>query len=225
MIAYQGRAIVLGATGAVGANIVQSLLASTHFSKVTTMGRRIDPTLDKSIGKLAQQVTDVFNPKVYSPLLADHTHAFCAFGIGQPSKSTPEEFQKVDIDAVLNFAKSCKESGISHFTVMTAVGANPKSSLRYLRLKGELERDIIALGFPRTSIFRPSMLITPTNRYGLLQGLLLVATPIFDHFLLGSLKRYRSITVSKLGQAMVKNTEKEATGSEILDWKGFKELA
>jgi uncharacterized protein YbjT (DUF2867 family) len=222
MTSNQNSAIVLGATGAVGSNIVSALIASDNFTKVTTIGRRVDPTLVNPNGKVVQQITDVFESKAYSPILTGHSHAFAAFGIGQPSKTAPNEFQRVDIDAVLNFAKSCKVAGIKHFTVMTAVGANPKSSMRYLRLKGELERDILALGFSRTSIFRPSMLITPTNRYNLMQGFLLYVTPFIDHFLFGSLNRFRSIKVSDLGKAMVLNAEREANGPEILEWKSFK---
>ncbi len=219
------RAIVLGATGAVGANIVKELLQSPSYVGVSTIGRRIHPGLDGSNAKLNQHIVDVFDPKSYERYLTDHSHAFCAFGIGQPSKTHPEEFQKVDIDAVLHFAAACRAQGVGHISVMTSVGSNSKSSIRYLRLKGELERDIAGMGFPRTSFFRPSMLITPNNRYGLMQGILLKATPLLDPFLLGPLSRYRSIKVSELGKAMVLNAETVGQGLEILEWKHFKRIS
>ena len=213
---------MLGATGAVGANIVKALQQSSSYAAVTTLGRRPNPDLDSASGKITQHVVDIFDSHAYAPVLAGHTHAFCAFGIGQPSKSHPDEFQRVDIDAVLHFAAACHAQGVSHFSVMTSVGADPKSSIRYLKLKGELERDIAAMGFPRTSIFRPSMLITPNNRYGLMQGILLKVMPVLDPLLLGPWKRYRSITVSELGKAMVANAETVGLGVEILEWGDFK---
>ncbi len=221
----QHRAIVLGATGAVGANIVKALVQSPSYVGVTTIGRRIQSDLANSNAKLTQHIVDVFDPKSYDRLLPGHSHAFCAFGIGQPSKTHPEDFQKVDIDAVLHFAAACHAQGVRHISVMTSVGSNPKSSIRYLRLKGELEKDIAAMGFPRTSFFRPSMLITPNNRYGLMQGILLKATPLLDPFLLGPLSRYRSIKVSELGTAMVLNADTTGQGLEILEWKDFKRIS
>lgn len=219
-----GAAIVLGATGAVGGNIVRALVASPSWPRIATLGRRKSPEWDSSPGRPEQHLTDVFDPGAYGPLLAGHTHAFCAFGVGQPSKEPPGEFDRVDIDAVLAFAKACRENGVRHFTHMTSVGADPGSRFRYLRRKGELEAEIESLGFERTSHFRPSMLMTPVNRYGLSQAFMLKAMPVFDRFLHGSWRRYRSTDVADLGRAMVRNAERPGQGVERFEWDGFRAL-
>lgn len=217
-------ACVLGATGAVGGNIVRTLLASPFWPRIATLGRRKAPEWESTPGRPVQHVTDVFDPGAYGFNLAGYTHAFCAFGVGQPSKEPPGEFDRVDIDAVLAFARACRKNDVRHFTHMTTVGADPASRIRYLRRKGELEAEINSLGFERTSHFRPSMLMTPTNRYGLSQAFMLQAMPVFDRFLHGAWRRYRSIDVADLGRAMVRNAERKSKGAEVFEWDGIRAL-
>jgi len=218
------KAVVLGATGAVGAELVKNLLASSELERLTTLGRRGLDLPNVAPGKLVHEIVDVFNPTSYEKFLAGNDTAFCTMGMGQPSKATKEEFYRVDVTAPTDFAKACKRQGIEHFSLLTAVGTNIKSSSLYLRIKGEVEKNIRELGFKRTSFFRPSMIMTPTNRYGLLQGLTLAVFPYLDHLLVGPLKAYRSIRVEDLGRAMAANAEKLGQGVETLTWSHFQAL-
>jgi len=192
------KAVVLGATGAVGVELVKSLLASNQFERVTTLGRRALDLPNIPPENRVHEIVDVFTPASYEKYLAGHDTAFCTMGMGQPSKGTKEEFYRVDVTAPSEFGKECKRQGIEHFSLLTAVGTNIKSSSLYLRIKGEVEKNIRELGFKRTSFFRPSMIMTPTNRYGLLQGMPLALFPYLDHLLVGPLKAYRSIRVEDL---------------------------
>ena len=65
-------------------------------------------------------------------------NAICTLGVGQPSKMSKEEFLKIDKQAVLDFAVSCKNNGIKHFQLLASVSINANSSSFYLRSKGEL---------------------------------------------------------------------------------------
>ncbi len=85
------------------------------------------------------------------------------------------DFVRIDRDAALDFGRACKAAGVRHFELLCAVGANAKSSSLYLRTKGELQDGLKALDFERLSLFEPSMIITPTNRYGIGQAVLLKA--------------------------------------------------
>jgi len=77
-----------------------------------------------------------------------------------------------------------------------------KSNSFYLRTKGELVEALKALNFDRLSIFQPSMILTPTNRYGIAQAITLKVWPFLKPLLMGSLRKYRGIPVNVLGQAM-----------------------
>ena len=131
------------------------------------------------------------------------------------------EFVKIDKIAVLNFAIECKKVGIKHFELLASVGINPKSTSFYLRTKGELVEELKALNFERLSIFQPSMILTPTNRYGIAQAITLKVWPILKPLFIGSLRKYRGISVIALGQAMAKNIFNDGRGYEILQWDEF----
>jgi uncharacterized protein YbjT (DUF2867 family) len=215
-------AVLLGATGAVGGQALAALLASPAFERVTTLGRRavsIAPA-----GKLEQHIVDPGKPVTYDTFLPGHAVAICTLGVGEATRLSREEFRRIDFDYVLDFARTCKRQGISHFTLLVSVGANAKSRFFYLRSKGELEEAIAALGFDRTSFFRPSMIITPYNRYGLFQAIVLKVWPIVDKLFVGPLRKYRGITIAELGRAMVRNAERPGRGVEILEWPDFKRL-
>lgn len=211
--------VVLGATGAVGSEVVRSAVASAGVARVTTLGRRPVELPGVTTDKLAQHTVDVFDPASYEALLKGHDAAVCTLGVGQPSKASPAEYQRVEMHAPTRFAEACRRQGVGHFTLMTSVGADPTSRFDYLRWKGELEAAITALGFARVSLFRPSMLLTPTNRYGLSQAVTLAVWPHLDLLLSGPLKPYRGIRVADLGRAMVANALRPSTGPvEVLTW-------
>ena len=220
------RVVLLGATGAVGRNVLAEALRSPAFETVTTLGRRrVDLADGEAPGKLAQHVVDLEAPASYRALVGGHTAAICTLGVGEPSKSTREEVWKIEVDYVMGFAEGCKEAGVRHFSLMTSVGSDARSSYYYLRLKGTLEDRVKALGFERTSLFRPSMLLTPQNRYGASQAVILAMWPKLDWMLAGPLRRYRGVRVEDLGRAIAMNAARDAPGGvEIHEWDGFQRI-
>ena len=131
---------------------------------------------------------------------------------------------KIDKKAVLDFAIACKLNGVKHFQLLSSVGANAASKSFYLRTKGELNDSLRALNFERLSLFQPSMIITPKNRYGFSQAIILKVWPKLDFILQGKAKKYRGIKVEELGKAIAENTLTEVNGTEILHYKEFKKL-
>ncbi|MGB5369363.1 MAG: NAD(P)H-binding protein [Flavobacteriaceae bacterium] len=215
--------VMLGASGAVGSQVLRSLVAYPQIGSITSLGRRAIPKF--STEKVHQKIIDVFDPKSYLELLPGHDVAICTLGVGQPSKMGKDEFVKIDKLAVIDFAKACKKAGIRHFQLLGSVGANPNSSSFYLRSKGELAKALQAVDFDRLSIFQPSMIITPNNRYGFLQGIMLRVWPLLSPLLLGGLRKYRGIPVASLGKAIAKNVLINNKGFETLHWNKIRELA
>ncbi len=215
--------LILGASGAVGSHVLRWLVANPQIGSITSLGRRTISGF--SIEKVRQKEIDIFDPKSYVELLPGHVVAICTLGVGQPSKMGKDEFVKIDKLAVIDFAKACKKAGIRHFELLGSVGANPNSSSFYLRSKGELVAALQVLDFERLSIFQPSMIITPTNRYGISQGILLRIWPLLSPLLLGGLRKYRGIQVASLGKAIAKNVLNPSKGFETLHWNKIRELA
>lgn len=216
--------VMLGASGAVGSNALKALLDYNGVQKILLLGRRPIPDLESTDIIIEQHKIDIFNPQTYQDLINGCTHAICTLGVGQPSKMNKEEFLKIDKNAVIDFASICKNSGIQHFEILSSVGVDANSSSFYLKTKGELNEALSALNFDRLSIFQPSMILTPTNRYGIMQGVLLKIWPLLKPLLLGPLKKYRGIKVEVLGKSMAANLFNNNQGEEKLTWKEFHKL-
>ena len=214
--------VMIGATGAVGGNTIDTLLKMNGISKLSLLGRRPLEGIDDS--RVRQHTIDIFDPKTYDGLLAGHQVAICTLGVGEPSKVSKEDFIKIDKTAVLDFAIACKKAGIKHFELLSSVGINAKSSQYYLRTKGELVEELKALNFERLSIFQPSMILTPTNRYGVSQGIILAVWPFLKPLLFAGLKQYRGIKVETLGGAIAKNIFTSGSGLEYLKWDDFQKI-
>lgn len=227
MMGSARRIVLLGATGAVGRNVLAEALRSPAFSTVTTLGRRKADVAEGEAppGKLTEHVVDLERPASYRALVEEQTAAICTLGVGQPTKSTREEVWKVEIDYVMGFAAVCKDAGVRHFSLMTSVGSDARSRSYYLRLKGTQEDRVKALGFERTSLFRPSLLITPQNRYGASQAMFLAIWPKLHWMLAGPLRRYRGIRVEDLGRAIAIDAAVDAPdGIAIYEWDGFQRM-
>lgn len=214
--------VMLGASGAVGGHALAQALALPEVTQVTSLGRRVLPHTNP---KLRQEVVDVFDPETYAPHLAGHRAAICTFGVGEPSKVSREEFLRVDKTAVLAFATACKAAGVRHFSLLSSVGVSARSRSYFLRSKGELEDGLRWLEFDRLSLFHPSMILTPTNRYGLSQAIILKIWPLLTPVLRGGLRKYRGVEVAKLGAAMARNVVRDGHGEEVLEWDGIMGLA
>lgn len=215
--------VMIGATGAVGNHTARTLVRLPGLTRLSLLGRR--PVEGVAGAAVEQHLIDIFAPSSYRALLAGHDTAICTLGVGEASKISKEEFLRIDRDAVLDFAAACKQAGVRHFELLGSVGANATSVSFYLRSKGQLEDGLKALGFERLSLFQPSMILTPTNRYGLLQAITLFVFPLLEPLLVGSLRKYRGIRVDRLGIAIAMNLLRDAQGVETLQWDDFMRLS
>lgn len=214
---------MIGATGAVGTEVVKQLAASPHAEQITLLGRRKTEAFGES-PVVKEHIVDVMGENPYTDLLAGHDVAICTMGVGEPSKVSKDEFVAIDKTAVLKFARACKNAGIGHFELLSSVGVDASSPSFYLRTKGELEAELIALKFRRLSLFHPSMILTPKNRYGFSQAVVLKTWPVLSTALFGPLRKFRGIEVAHLGQAMAKNVFTTKDGVETLTWSEIEAL-
>ncbi len=187
--------------------------------RVTVLGRRhLDGVGSK---KVEQHIVDLFDPETYQTFLPGHTTAICTLGVGEPSKASKEQFTKIDKDVPLQFATFCKAAGVEHFQLLSSIGASSKSRSFFLRSKGELEDGLENLAFEHLSLFHPSMILTPKNRYGLSQAVVLAVWPLLGSILFGPMRKLRGIKVADLGAAIARNVVSSGTGTEWLEWDDF----
>jgi len=208
--------VMMGASGAVGGHVARTLNEMPEVARMTLLGRRELADFDRD--KIDQEVIDVFDIASYESTLPGHEIAICTLGVGEPSKVSRDDFVRIDKTAVFDFASACRRAGVRHFQLLGSVGSDPRSRSFYLRTKGELEEGLRALAFDRLSLFRPSMILTPANRYGFTQGLALAVWPRLNPILVARLRKYRGIAVDALGRAIALNLRGSGEGVEVLHW-------
>ena len=198
MSSDERAALVLGATGLIGSALLNQLLDSADYSPVVALLRR---SSGRSHPRLLERVTDFASlDNLDTPPLAT---VFCALGTTIKIAGSPEAFRRIDYDLPLRLARWARASGANHLLLVSSVGADPKSPNAYLRVKGELERDIAALGYPSVDIFQPSVLLGPRAGFRPAEWISKVVLQAVPFLLLGSLRKYRAIRGHDVAAAML----------------------
>lgn len=152
---------LLGATGLVGREALRMLLVEPAVDRVVSVGRRPLPAAllgDAPRDRLDGRVVDMDR-------LSEHPDAFatdavvCALGTTMKQAGSRDAFRRVDHDIPLEAARIALAQGTAHYLLVSALGANARSRIFYNRVKGEVERDVLALPFRSTTILRPSLLL------------------------------------------------------------------
>lgn len=147
-------AVLIGATGLVGAQLLGRLLADDAWHKVVVLGRR---ACGVAHAKLEEHVIDFATPDSWASLVRGDA-AFSALGTTLKAAGSKDAQWAVDYTYQLAFAKAAASNAVPTFVLISSGGASVGSRMFYLRMKGELERDIAALGFVRVCFLRPGML-------------------------------------------------------------------
>ena len=191
------KALIIGATGATGKDLLSQLLADDTYSEVHCFVRK---PLALSHPKLHTHVIDFETPEAWADLLQGDV-AFSCLGTTLAAAGSKEAQWRVDYDYQDNFAEHCRNNGVPTFVLISAAGAKAQSKLFYNRMKGQLEDAVKELGFPSLLIFQPSVLIRSNNDRGA-ENLSVKAI----HFLnkIGFFKRYRPMPTTVLAQKMRK---------------------
>lgn len=148
-------AVVAGATGLVGKELIKLLIEDDTYLKVITLGRR---TLDIVHPKLEQRIVDFTNLEEHANCFCD-ADVFCTLGTTMKQAGSKAAFYQVDYEYPLALGRIALNQGSNQFLIVTATGSNPKSLFFYNRVKGEVEQSLQNLDLPSLHIFRPSFLL------------------------------------------------------------------
>ena len=154
-VAPPRTALLAGATGLVGRALLPMLLASRHYRSVRVLLRRAAPDI-KTSSKLKIHRVDFANLPATLPTVDD---VFIALGTTIKVAGSEAAFRQVDLDFVVNTARSARAAGATRLAVVSALGANAKSRVLYNRVKGEMQAAIAQLGYESVVIAQPSLLL------------------------------------------------------------------
>ena len=140
-----------GASGLIGRELLQALLADPQVAVVHSLGRR---PLALEHPKLVQHVVDF----AALPVLPALDEAYVALGTTIKQAGSQAAFRAVDFDAVVNTARAAHTAGARRLGIVSAMGADAASRVFYNRVKGDLERDLEQVGFASLTHARPGLI-------------------------------------------------------------------
>ncbi len=214
-------ALLVGATGLVGKDCLQLLLADDAWSQVTVLARRRIPS---SHPKLVARLVD-FDRLSQLSGFPRATDVFCALGTTIATAGSRPEFHKVDFTYVVETARLALVSGARQFLLVSALGADPSSSVFYSRVKGEAEEAVRKLGFGALQVFRPSFLAGERAEKRPLESLGVAVFSALSFALVGPLRRYRPVKSAAVAAAMVRVARREPPGFNVYESQRIESLA
>lgn len=145
--------LLAGATGLTGEHLLDRVLNEPTVQRVLAPTRRPlaeHPHLENPVGALQSLLADLQGPVDI---------AFCCLGTTIKQAGSQEAFREVDHQLIVAYAKRALALGARHLLLISAIDADPQSSVFYNRVKGETEQALRAQGWPQLTIARPSLLI------------------------------------------------------------------
>lgn len=203
--------LIAGATGLTGEHLLDRLLSEPTVARVLAPTRRplaAHPHLENPVGEL-QGLLPQLSGQVDT--------AFCCLGSTIKQAGSQDAFRAIDHDLILAFARRARELGARHLVVISALGANPNSSVFYNRVKGETEEALKAMGWPQLTIARPSLLLGARHEFRLGERL---AAPLL-RWLPG---KYRGIDACALARALWRLALEEEDGIRVIESSDLRRL-
>ena len=197
----KNTAVIIGATGAVGKEILKEILSGEYYDRIYILGRSSISKLPDN-DRLEKIIIDFENINFDTNIL-ENADVFASLGTTIKIAGSKENQRKIDVDYTVNFAKLC-EGRIRSFNVVSAIGANSKSKNFYNSLKGELEDKLKEMNLGVLRIFQPSLLISKREDGRFLEELFIKISPLFKFLLKGKMQKYSPIEVSLLGKEIVR---------------------
>lgn len=206
-------AIVVGATGLIGAELVNQLVRAEHISSVRTVTRR---RVKYTSEKVHNKVVDFEQLSDFSHLF-EGDFLFSCLGTTLKQAGSLEAQRRVDLHYQLAAAALASEQGVDHYFLVSSSGANAKSLSPYLKMKGELEQGVANLAFNSISIFQPSLLLGERDVRRTGESLAANVMPLMCKF--PGLKKYRPIYGAQVAEKMVQVSQAPRSGLErfVLD--------
>jgi uncharacterized protein YbjT (DUF2867 family) len=212
-------AVVIGATGLVGAALTGLLLNDARFEKTKVFVRR---TTGRQHAKLEEHLINFDAIESWKQLLTGDV-LFSALGTTLKKAGSKEAQYKIDFTYQYEVAKAAAEAGVKHYVLVSSAGASPRSSIFYSRMKGELEETVKTFSFPHIHILQPGILQGSREepRLGERIGISLMSAL----GVIPGLQKYKPIPAATVARAMINASFREAGKTEVWTLEKVFELA
>ena len=209
------RIALVGATGLIGHAVIDACIGREDVRLVGVARREMKlpagARMEMFVADPANwgEVFEALRPKVL----------ICALGTTWKKSGEDEDaFRAVDQHLVLETAKAALANGVDRFVMVSSVGADATSKAFYLRVKGETERELSRMRFPRLDILRPGLLLGEReNDRRTAERLGIIASPVANLFMHGKYRQYRGIKAELVAKGALALAKRAARGRFVHD--------
>lgn len=206
------KAIVLGASGLIGTELIQLLSADPEVESLRIVTRR---PLNVDLPKLEERVIDLGSRGQMEGVVEKDSLVFSCIGTTQRQvKGDRHAYRRIDHAITLRAGQACLKKGAACFSFVSSSGANAKSSNFYLHLKGQIEEDAAALGLSSLVIIQPSLLLGKRSVFRPGERLAQFFMPRLSFLFPANLRPVRAVAVA---EAMIRYAKKAPAGCTIVD--------
>lgn len=195
------KAIILGATGLTGSHLLELLLNDPNYDVVKVFTRK---KLSIAHPKLEEHIIDLLKLSDYATQFTADV-VFCCIGTTKAKTPNKDIYRAIDYGIPVEAAKLAKQNNIDHFIVISALGAKAQSKVLYSKLKGEMERDVLAQQIEHTHLLQPSLIVGNRNEKRIGEDLSKHIMKLFG-FLIPA--RYKMIEAKTIAKAMAQIARK-----------------
>lgn len=191
------KAMIIGATGATGKDLINVLLQDPRYTSIVTFVRRPTGLADP---KLVEVLTDFDKLEEIAAHITGDV-LFSCLGTTLKAAGSKEKQWHIDYEIPLKFAEIAKRNGVPGIVLLSAYGASPTSNVFYSKVKGKLEEGVVSLAFGQCIIFKPGLLVRKgTDRLGerIMAGVLKFLNSV------GLIRRFRPLPTSTLAEKLAK---------------------
>ena len=205
---------LFGPTGLIGNEILKLLENDSDFEKINVVSRR--PVELKS-KKSNLNIIDFKDFNSYLNVIDGSDVVLAAIGTTQSKVGfNKKKYREIDFDIISNAVKACKEKNVKHFSFVSSAGADINNKSFYLKLKGEIEKEVESQQLKSSTVYRPSLLLgdRKENRFG--EKLAQILIPLISFLFPDNYKPIKAFDVAK---AMVTESKKIKSGFKIYHYK------
>ncbi|MGF1683339.1 NAD(P)H-binding protein [Photobacterium minamisatsumaniensis] len=193
-------AIIAGASGLVGDELLHLLLSHPAFSTVYSLSRRELPFHGSKLTQIVHSELRITDWEESAPT---PTIGFICLGTTKKQAGSKQALEAVDYQLVKEVANTMKMIGVKHIIVISSLFANPWSPSHYLRCKGKMEKALTAMNFEHCVFIRPGPLkgerSAPRKDELLVQGIF----DIFQPVVIGPLANLDPIPAEQVAKRML----------------------
>ena len=211
---------LFGATGLIGNEILKLLENDSYFEKINVVSRR---PLELKSKKSNLNIIDFKDYNSYLNVIDGSDIVLAAIGTTQSKVGfNKKKYREIDFDIISNAVKACKEKNVKHFSFVSSAGADINNKSFYLKLKGEIEKEVESKQLNSSTVYRPSLLLgnRKENRFG--EKVAQILIPLISFFFPDN---YKPIRASDVAKAMVNESKNYRSGFKIYHYRDILKLS